>query len=98
MEQAKAVKADVSVKAQYAAGVSAYTEAEALAASLSPGSAEKYHQAETAFLSAYDQALVKREEAERQLARAREAIKTAEENAAEFDRLQAEAQKLEETQ
>jgi hypothetical protein len=95
MEKAKSVKADVSVKAQYAIAVSAFTEAESLAASLSPGSIKKYLEAETAFLLAHDQSLVKREEAERQLARAQEAIKTAEENAAEFDRLQAEAQKQE---
>jgi hypothetical protein len=90
MEKAKSIKAEVSVKARYNTALSAYTEAESLAAAGSAGGIEKYLEAEAAFLAAYDEALVKREEAERQLSRAREAIKTVEETAAEFDREQTE--------
>ncbi|MDR2068787.1 MAG: hypothetical protein LBP71_02845 [Spirochaetaceae bacterium] len=90
MDKAKSVKADVSVKARYNAAFSTYTEAESLAAAGSPDGIGKYLEAETAFLTAYDEAVVKREEAQRQLSRAREVIKTVEDDAAEFDRQQAE--------
>jgi hypothetical protein len=93
MEKAKSVKADVSVKAHYEAAFSSYTEAESLAAADSIDGIKKYLEAETAFLEAHDEALVKREEAQRQLSRAREAIKSVEDNAAEFERQQAEDQK-----
>jgi hypothetical protein len=90
MDKAKSVKADVSVKARYNSAFSAYTEAESLAAAGSTGGIEKYLEAETGFLAAHDEAIAKREEAQRQLLRAREAIKTAEDTAAEFEREQAE--------
>jgi hypothetical protein len=90
MEKAQSVKANVSVKTQYEAAFSLYTEAESLAAAGSAGGIKKYLEAETAFLAAYDEALVKREEAQRQLSRAREAIKAVEADASELDRQQAE--------
>jgi hypothetical protein len=90
MDKAKSVKADVSVKARYNTAVTAYTEAESLAAAGSAGGIEKYLEAEKAFLAAYDEAVAKREEAQRQLTRARDAIKAVEDESAEFDRQQAE--------
>ncbi|MDR2758691.1 MAG: hypothetical protein LBB78_04870 [Spirochaetaceae bacterium] len=90
MDKAKSVKADISVKTRYNTAFSAFTEAESLAAAGSAGGIGKYQEAETAFLAAHDEAIIKREEAQRQLSRAREAIKTVEDNAAEFDRQQAE--------
>jgi hypothetical protein len=86
LEQAKSVKADVSVKAHYDAAFSAYTEAESLEAAGSGDGIKKYFDAETAFLAAYEEALAKREEARQQLSRAREAIKSVEDEAAEFER------------
>jgi hypothetical protein len=90
MDKARSVKAEVSVKASYDAAFSAYTEAESLEAVGSAGGIGKYLEAETAFLTAYDEAKVKQEEARRQLSRARDAIKTVEDAAAEFDREYAE--------
>ncbi|MFP3091326.1 hypothetical protein LQZ21_13475 [Treponema sp. TIM-1] len=90
MDKAKSVKADVSVKDHYTTAFSTYTEAESLAAVGSADGIGKYLEAETAFLAAHDEAIAKREEAQRQLGRAREAIKTVEDEATEFDRQQAE--------
>jgi hypothetical protein len=90
MEKAQSIKANVSVKTQYEAAFSLYTEAESLAAAGSANGIKKYLEAETAFLAAYDAALAKREEAQRQLSRAREAIKAVEADASELDRQQAE--------
>jgi hypothetical protein len=90
MDKAQSVKADVSVKARYNAAFTTYTEAESLADAGSASGIEKYLEAEKAFLAAYNEAVAKREEAQRQLTRARDAIKAVEDEAAEFDRQQAE--------
>jgi glycerol dehydrogenase-like iron-containing ADH family enzyme len=90
MDKAKSVKAEVSVKARYDAAFSVYTEAESLAAAGSADGIGKYLEAETAFLAAHDEAKAKREEAQLQLSRARDAIKTVENDAANFDREQSE--------
>jgi hypothetical protein len=90
MNKAGSIKAEIAVKARYDAAFSVYTEAESLEAAGSADGIGKYLEAETAFLAVYDEATAKREEAQRQLSRARDAIKTAEDAAAEFDREQAE--------
>ena len=88
MEKAKSVKAEISVKTRYDAAFSVYTEAGSLEAAGSADGIGKYLEAETAFLAAYDEAKAKRDEAQRQLSAARDAIKTVEDEAAEFDREQ----------
>jgi hypothetical protein len=81
-DKAKSIKADVADKEEFNAAQKVFDEGEALTASASPGAAEKYKDAEGRFLKAYDNAYAKREEARRQLDLARNAIKTAEDDAA----------------
>jgi hypothetical protein len=83
-------KANVSLKDRYQAVQGIFSEAETLAAAQSPQGIDKYLEAEKGFLECYEQARTLREEAQRQLSRARDAIQEVETGAAEFDREQAE--------
>jgi hypothetical protein len=89
-EKALEIKANVSLKDRYQAVQGIFSEAETLEASQSPQGIDKYLEAEKGFLDCYEQARVLREEAQRQLSRARDAIKEVETKAAELDRNQAE--------
>jgi hypothetical protein len=79
----------VAVKTAFDEAMKIYDRAESLAASgsaaggASAGAA--YLEAEKNFLAAYEATLAKREQAEKQLALAREAVKQAEETAAAFE-------------
>jgi hypothetical protein len=84
MNKARSVKAEVAVKAVFDEAMTIYNRAESLASSGS-AAGNTYLEAEKNFLAAYEAALAKREQAERQLALAREAVKQAEETAAAFD-------------
>jgi hypothetical protein len=84
MNKARSVKAEVAVKAVFDEAMTIYGRAESLVASGS-AAGNVYLEAEKNFLAAYEAALAKREQAERQLALAREAVKQAEETAAAFD-------------
>jgi hypothetical protein len=85
MNKAKSIKADIAVKDEFNAAQNLFDEGEALLASSSGGAAQKYLEAETRFLAAYDSAYAKREEALRQLNLARQAIKSVEDDAAAYD-------------
>jgi hypothetical protein len=85
MNRAKSVKADVAVKDVYNRALGRFNEAESLAGSPAAGA---YGEAAREFLAAYDQAIVLREEALRQLELAKTAIKDVEDEAAGFDREQ----------
>jgi hypothetical protein len=89
-EKALEIKANVSLKDRYQAVQGIFSEAETLEASQSPQGIDKYLEAEKGFLDCYEQARILREEAQRQLSRARDAIKEVEADAAELDREQAE--------
>jgi hypothetical protein len=89
MNLAKSVKADVAVKDEFNRALGIFNNAESLAASNSVSSAaDQYREAEGLFLDAHKEALAKRDEAQRQLALAREAIKSVENDAAALDQEQ----------
>jgi hypothetical protein len=89
MNLAKSVKADVAVKDEFNRALGVFNDAESLAASNSvPAAGDKYREAEKLFLDAHKQAVAKREEAQRQLTLAREAIKAVENDAAALDQEQ----------
>jgi hypothetical protein len=84
MNKARSVKAEVAVKAAFNEAMERYNRAESLAASGS-AAGDTYLESEKLFLAAYEDARLKREEAERSLTLARDAVKQAEENAAALD-------------
>jgi hypothetical protein len=89
MNLAKSVKADVAVKDAFNRALEIFNNAESLAASNSvPAAVDQYREAEGLFLDAHKQAAAKRDEAQRQLALAREAIKSVEDDAAVLDQEQ----------
>jgi superfamily I DNA and RNA helicase len=89
MNLAKSVKADVAVKDEFNRALGVFNNAESLAASNSgPSAVEQYREAERLFLDAHKQAVAKRDEAQRQLTLAREAIKSVEDEAAALDQEQ----------
>lgn len=89
MNLAKSVKADVAVKDVFDRALRIFNNAESSAASGSvPAAVNQYREAEKLFLDAHAQAVAKRDEAQRQLSLAREAIKAVEEDAAALDREQ----------
>jgi hypothetical protein len=89
MNMAKSVKADVAVKDDFNRALEIFNNAESLAASGSvPAAVDQYHEAERLFMDAHSRAVVKRDEAQRQLTLAREAIKAVEEDAAALDQEQ----------
>jgi hypothetical protein len=87
-DKAREIKADVSLTDRYHAVEGIFAQAETLEASQSPQGIDKYLEAEKGFLECYEQARALREEAQRQLSRAREAIKEVEAEAAELSREQ----------
>jgi hypothetical protein len=89
-EKALEIKANVSLKDRYQTVQGIFSEAETLEASQSPQGIDRYLEAEKGFLDCYEQARALREEARRQLSRARDAIKEVETEAAGLDREQAE--------
>jgi hypothetical protein len=89
MNLAKSVKADVAVKDAFNRALGVFNNAESLAASNSASAAvDQYREAEGLFLDAHKEALAKRDEAQRQLTLAREAIKSVEDDAAALDQEQ----------
>ena len=88
MEKALSIKANVAVKEDYAAAEKMFNDAEALDAS-NPESAAKaaliYMDAETAFNSVYDKAAEKKENALKELEKAKEDIKAVEKEAEEAE-------------
>jgi hypothetical protein len=78
-QKAQSIKAEVAVAEAFSAAQSVLDDAEALASSASSGAVEKFLDAEKRFLAAYDEAYVKREEAQRQLDMAWEAVRKGEE-------------------
>jgi hypothetical protein len=84
MNKARSIKAEVAVKAAFDQAMETYNRAESSAGSgLAAG--ETYLESEKLFLAAYEAARLKREEAQKQLMLAREAVKQAEETAALFE-------------
>ena len=78
MEKAKSVKADVAVKTDFAGAMTVYDEAKAASGD---AAIPKYLEAEGRFLAAHDLAVTKREEANKQLNKARSDIKAVEDEA-----------------
>ncbi|MDR0720259.1 MAG: hypothetical protein LBF78_11550 [Treponema sp.] len=86
---AKSVKADVAIKDEFNRALEIFNKAESSEASHSvPAAAKQYREAEKIFLDAYNKAVAKRDEAQRQLTLAREAIKSVEADAAALDQEQ----------
>jgi hypothetical protein len=84
MEAAKSIKADVAVKDVYNTALTAFNEGEALGSS-APGADGKYLEAERGFTAAYNRAQELRSAAQNELTKARQDIKTAEDEAAEME-------------
>jgi hypothetical protein len=80
-EKAKAAKANIAVKEDFAQAAAAYAEAQPLAASNPDGAIAKYLEAEKLFLASADAANAKREEAQKQLSKAKSDIKEVEDAA-----------------
>ncbi len=84
MNKAKSVKADVAVKDEFGKALGIFNEAETLSASGAgnvAAAAGKYLESEVLFLEAYEKAKAKREEAVKQLDKAKADIKNVEEDA-----------------
>jgi hypothetical protein len=79
MEKAKSVKADVAVKTEFGRGQTAYTEADGLTGD---AAIPKYLEAEGLLLAAHDAAVAKRDEAQKQLQKAKSDIKALEDQEA----------------
>ncbi len=95
MNKAKSVKADVAVKDEYSKAMGVFNEAESLVSAgidKIPAAQAKYLESEKLFLAAHDNTLVKREEALKQLEKAKQDIKNVEKEAEDFDREQAESE------
>ena len=78
MEKAKSAKADVAVKADFAKAETVYNEAGTMEGETA---IRKYLEAEGLFLASHDAAVAKRDEANRQLDKARSDIKALEDEA-----------------
>ncbi len=88
MNKAKSVKAEVAVKKEFDSAMSIYNEANTLAAAGGEKvktAAAKYLESETLFLAAYENAKVKKEEAMKQLEKAKADIKNVEDAAAAME-------------
>jgi len=88
MNKAKDIKADVAVKDDFSKALGVYNEAETLLASgpdKTAAAAARYLESEKLFLEAYEKAKAKREEALKQLEKARADIKNVESDAAEME-------------
>jgi hypothetical protein len=85
MQKAKSVKADVAVKADFNKAHSAYTEAQGMTGETA---IPKYLEAEGLFLTAHDAAVSKREDARKQLEKAKTDIKAVESEAEELKKQQ----------
>jgi hypothetical protein len=81
MNRARSIKANVEFKEEFEAAQALFDEAESLKAVSEEESARKYLEAETRFRAAYETAAAKRNEAQRQLDLALEAIKSLEDAA-----------------
>ena len=90
MNKAKSIKAEVAVKDDFNNALNVFNDAEkdAAAATNVPATIDKYLQSEELFLAAYASARVKKEEAQRQLNKAKEDIRQVENNAEAFDKEQ----------
>jgi len=90
MEKAKSIKADVAVKDEYNSAFDVFNDAEkeAQTASNLLVAADKYLEAERLFLAAYESARAKKEEAQRQLNKAKEDIRQVEDEADAFEKEQ----------
>ncbi|MCL2480564.1 MAG: hypothetical protein FWF38_02520 [Spirochaetaceae bacterium] len=88
MDKAKSIKADVAVSDEYNSALDVFNEAEKDAQN--PGDllavTNKYLEAERLFLATYESARSKKEEAQRQLNRAKDAIKQVENEAEAFEK------------
>ncbi len=92
MNKAKSIKADIAVKDDYNSALAVFNEAEkeAQAATNELATTNKYLEAERLFLAAYENARAKREEATKQLNKAKEDIHQVESDAEAFDKEQSE--------
>jgi len=90
MDKAKSIKADVAVSDEYNSALDVFNDAEKEAQSASNllVATDKYLEAERLFLAAYESARVKKEEALRQLNKAKEDIRQLENEAEAFDKEQ----------
>jgi hypothetical protein len=95
LELARSVKADVAVKDLFDPALSAFNEAESLAASSAAEANEKYLSAEQGFTSAYNRARELRNAATDELNKAKEQIKNVENDAAELEESRRAAEALE---
>jgi uncharacterized iron-regulated membrane protein len=75
LEKAKSVKADVAVKPEFDKAQASYSEAQGMTGE---AAIPKYLEAESLFLAAYDAAVAKRAEAQKQLEKAKADIKAVE--------------------
>ncbi|MDX9800403.1 MAG: hypothetical protein RBT69_03590 [Spirochaetia bacterium] len=88
MNKAKSVKAEVAMKDEFNKALGIYNEANTL---VSAGgekvktAAAKYLESEALFLAVYEKSKIKREEAVKQLEKAKAAVKNVEEDAAELE-------------
>jgi hypothetical protein len=89
LAKAKSVKADVAVKAEFDRAQASYTEAQGITGD---AAITKYLEAEGLFLAAHDAAVVKRDEARKQLDKAKSDIKALEDEASSLQREQGGAQ------
>jgi hypothetical protein len=87
-EKAKSVKADLAVKEDFARGQAVYGEAEGLMPAGGDSAVAKFLEAEGLFLAAHDAAVVKRDEARKQLEKAKSDIKAVEAEAETLKREQ----------
>ena len=90
MDKAKSIKADVAVSDEYNSALDVFNDAEKEAQNASNllVATDKYLEAERLFLAAYESARVKKEEALRQLNKAKEDIRQLENEAEAFDKEQ----------
>lgn len=77
-EKAQSVKAELAVKADFDKAQTAYKEAEGLVPAGGSPAIEKFLEAESLFLAAHDAAAAKRDEARKQLEKAKSDIKAVE--------------------
>jgi hypothetical protein len=87
-EKAQSVKADLAVKADFARAQAAYGDAEGLLPAGGDPAIAKFLEAESLFLAAHDAAVVKRDEARKQLEKAKSDIKAVEAEAETLKREQ----------
>lgn len=88
MNKAKSVKAEVAVKEEFNKALGIYNEANSLASAGGESiktAAAKYIESEALFLASYEKAKVKKEEAMKQLEKAKADIKNVEDDAAALE-------------